>query len=78
MNWFLQKLTSRKFLAAATLVIAGLIAMFRDVPVEQAQTTTEVYMAYVPNVVGALTAILAALGFMKAEAEVDAARESGK
>ena len=77
MKWFLQKLTSRKFLAAVTLVVAGLYAMFRDVPVEQAQTSVEVYMAYVPNVVGALTAILGALGFMKAEAEVDAARAAG-
>jgi len=78
MNWILQKLTSRKFLAAATLVVAGLIAMFRDIPVEEAQSATETYMAYVPNVVGALTAILGALGFMKAEGEVDAAREAGK
>ncbi len=78
MKWFIQKLTSRKFLAALALVVAGLYAMFRDIPIDQAQSSVEVYMAYVPNVVGALTAVLGALGFMKAEAEVDAAREAGK
>jgi hypothetical protein len=72
----LRKITSRKFLAAATLVIAGLIAMFRDIDPNVAQGQVAGYMAYVPNVVGALTAVLGALGFMKAEAEVDAAREA--
>ena len=78
MNAIFQKLTSRKFLTAATLVIAGLVAMFRDIDVAQAQDAVEVYMAYVPNVVGALVAILGALGFMKAEGAIDAAREASK
>jgi len=76
MKFLLTKLTSRKFLAAATLVVAGLYAMFRDIDVEQAKTSVEVYMAYVPSAIGALTAVLGALGFMKAEAEVDAARQN--
>jgi len=77
MNWILQKLTSRKFLQASALIVAGLFAMFRDIPVEEAQTSVQTYMAYVPNIVGALVAVGAALGFIKAEAAVDAARAAG-
>ena len=60
------------------MVVAGLIAMFSDVDVQAAETQTQTYMAYVPNVTGALVAVLSALGWLKAEAEVDAAREIKK
>ena len=71
----LRKITSRKFIAAATLVVAGLIAMFSETPADAAQQQVDTYSKYIPNVVGAITAILGALGFIKAEADVDAARE---
>ena len=78
MNFFqniLRKITSRKFIAAGTLVVAGLIAMFTETPTDAAQQQVESWSKYIPNVIGAITAILGALGFIKAEADVDAARE---
>lgn len=74
MKMLLQKLQSRKFLMALGLVVAGLVAMFTDVEVDAAQSQVAIYMAYLPNVIGAMVAVLAALGWIKAEAEVDAAR----
>jgi len=78
MNFFqniLRKITSQKFIAAGTLVVAGLIAMFSETPTDAAQQQVENWSKYIPNVIGAITAILGALGFIKAEADVDAARE---
>jgi len=71
----IRKITSRKFIAAGTLVVAGLIAMFSETPAAEAQQQVDNWSKYIPNVVGATTAILGALGFIKAEADVDAARE---
>ena len=71
---FLKKFQQRKFLLALGMVVAGLIAMFTNVEVADAENQVAIYMAYLPKVVGAIVAILAALGWIKAEAEVDAAR----
>lgn len=71
---FLKKFQQRKFLVALGMIVAGLVAMFTDVEVADAENQVSIYMAYLPKVVGAMVAILAALGWIKAEAEVDAAR----
>lgn len=75
---FLKRISSRKFIAAATLVVAGLWAMFQDVDPAVVQGQVESYAKYVPQVVGALMAVLGALGFIKAEGAIDAAREAKK
>ena len=73
-TYWIGKFTSRKFLLAAGMVIAGLVAMFSNVDTATAQTMVEKYMAYIPNVIGAIVTVLGALGFIKAEAAIDAAR----
>lgn len=71
---FLKKFQQRKFLVALGMIVAGLVAMFTDVEVEVAEGQVAIYMAYLPKIMGAIVAILAALGWIKAEAEVDTAR----
>lgn len=56
----IRKLTSRKFLTGASLVISGLLLVFGF-----AENTAE-------TVAGAVMAIVGAVGYMLAEAKVDA------
>ncbi len=56
----IRKLTSRKFLTGASLVVSGLLLIFGF-----AETTAE-------TVAGAIMAIVGGVGYMIAEAKVDA------
>ncbi len=84
MKNFLAKLTSRKFLASLTIIITGLITMFTGVPVEQAEKAADgvvqvsPYAQYIPQAIGALMAIIGALGYLKAESTVDASKTESK
>lgn len=67
MKAFIQKISSRKFQIAATMVIGGLVAMFSESDADQGAALAQ-------KIVGGAMAVLAAFGYMVAEAKVDAAR----
>ena len=67
MKRFIEKISSRKFQIAATMIIGGLVAMFSESDADQATAMAQ-------KIIGGLVAVLSAFGYMIAEAKVDAAR----
>lgn len=67
MDWK-QKLSSRKFWNAVVAEVAGLVALF--IGIAQAEKFA--------IIAGAVLTVLAVLGYLKAEKDVDVAREGKK
>lgn len=66
----LRKLSSRKFLTAIVVMIAGLISLFGGPALD-----VEPIVQAVATIVGGVTALLAALGYIAVEGAVDRERE---
>ena len=64
------KVTSRKFLAAVTVIITGIVMAVTGDSQADAGVLTE-------KAAGAVVALIAAVSYIISEAKVDAAREAG-
>jgi len=62
---FIGKFFSRKFLVGVSTIIAGLVMVFVELEADQAVVVSQ-------KIAGAVTALMGALGYMNAEAKVDA------
>ena len=80
---YIQKYTSRKFLACAVAVVGALILIIGGVsgrPVNEAdvQSELEVLADAIRAAAGAVLALFAALGYIKHEAAIDLAALNGQ